>query len=342
MTAREIIKRRLNHEGTETTPYTVPIEGNLYNRLCEYYGDNNWYTKKLRSFICDFLNADTVLMRKINDAYSDDGYGTLWRMDKKPWHLEKPALSEPSLNNYDFPKPDKFISHILNQKEKAIELYNGDNERYRIINMGWGIFEHMWILRGFENMLIDTIEHEDFYIETTQKITDLYIDMLKVCADVPADAYLFGDDWGDQRGVIIGAGSWRKLIKPCIAKIYEEAHKQGKKVLQHSCGSITDIYGDLIEIGMDCHESVQPEACGMAPELIKKQWGNKLSFWGCLGSQGILAHGTPGEIRNEIIRLHNLFKNDGGFILAPAKPLMDEMAVESAVMVIETLAELNN
>ena len=188
---------------------------------------------------------------------------------------------------------------------------------------------------------MDTVADEDFYAELCNRITDNFLASLKACEDVPADAYLFGDDWGDQRGIIMGPDRWRKFIKPCWEKIYAEVHRQGKKAIHHSCGSVADIYDDLIEIGMDCHESAQPEPIGMATEDIKAKWGKQMSFWGCLGSQSVLDSGTPKDIENEIKRLHNLFKDDGGFILAPAKPLFDEMDVDKAIAVIETLAELN-
>lgn len=341
MTAREIIKKRLNHEGTEITPYSLYIEPVLYQKLTDYYKDKNWQSKKLRQFECSYLTVDTVLMEQCDDIYSKDGYGAIWRMDRQPWHLQTPPLSEPSLDGYHFPTAEKFVTPILKNKAEAIKKYNQDNEHYRIINMGWGIFEHTWRLRGFENALTDTITDEDFYFEITQKLTDNYIAMLKACEDVPADAFLFGDDWGDQRGVMIGQERWKKFIKPCWERIYKEVHRQGKIAIQHSCGSIVTIYDDLAEIGMDCHESVQPEAFGMEPSLIKKQFGDKISFWGCLGSQGVLSSGTPKEIEHEIKRLHNLFQEDGGYVLAPAKPLSDQMNLDSAVAVIETLAELN-
>lgn len=342
MTAREIIKKRLNHEGTEITPYSIAIEPELYKKITEYYGDKDWERKKLRQFVCQYMRVDTVLMKQIDDVYSKDGYGALWRMDKKPWHLEKPTLEEPSFEGFDFPKAEDFVKPILEQKAEAIAKYEADTEHYRLIGMGWGIFEHTWRMRGFEDALMDTIADEEFYEELTRKITDLYIEMLKACEDIPADAFLFGDDWGDQRDVIIGRERWLKFIKPCWERIYAEVHRQGKKAIQHSCGSIVSIYDDLAEIGMDCHESVQPEAFGMEPSLIKEQFGKKISFWGCLGSQGILATGTPKEIETEILRLHNLFKNDGGYVLAPAKPLMDEMNLDSAISVIETFSKLNN
>ena len=341
MTAREIIQRRLNHEGTEITPYYVCFEDELYKRLTEHYQDENWESKQLRQFTVTHLYADTVQMQPLDEIYSKDGYGALWRMDRKPWHLEKNPLEEPDLSKYDFPDCKIFIDPILSSKVDAIKKYEADTEHYRIINTGWGIFEHSWRIRGFENALMDMVADEDFYAEMTMKIADIYVEMIKACADVPADAYLFGDDWGEQRGVIMGRDRWCQFLKPCWARVYEEVHRQGKKVIQHSCGSIVDIYDDLAEIGMDCHESVQPEGRGMAPEELKARFGKKISFWGCLGSQGILHHGTPAEISAEIKRLHRLFKDDGGYVLAPAKPLADEMPLDKVLAVIDTLAELS-
>jgi len=340
MTAREIITKRLNHEGTDITPYTLSIEHDLELRLAEYYNDTDWRNGRIREFTCSYMNVDNQMHEPIDEIYTKDVFGALWRMDKRPWHLEKPPLSEPSLDGYEFPTPDMFTKQIYENKAEAIKQYEANDEQYRIIGMGWGVFEHTWRLRGFENNLADMIADEDFYTEVTEKLTNIYVESVRACADIPADAFLFGDDWGDQRGVIFGPERWRKLIKPCWEKIYAEVHKQGKKALQHSCGSIAEIYDDLIEIGLDCHESVQPEAAGMAPELIKEKWGSRISFWGCLGSQGILNSGTPSEIRAEIKRLAELFKKDGGYILAPAKPLAENMKTENAVAVIEALAEI--
>lgn len=341
MTAREIVKTRMAHKGTSETPYSVAFESGLAATLNEHFGCDDWQSKMLKRYIVSYLDVDTVRLERIDDIRSRDALKAVWRMDKRPWHIEDNPLSEPTLKGYEFPTSEYFTQPILENKKKAIEQYNADHEHYRLINMGWGIFEALWRLRGFENSLTDLLLEEDFCFEATERITQLYIDMLQACADVPADAYLFGDDWGDQRGVIMGAKTWRKFFKPCWAKIYAEVHRQGKIAMQHSCGSICDIYDDLIEIGMDVHESVQPEAQGMEPERLKQRFGSRLGFWGCLGSQGILTHGTPKEIRAEIFRLADLFREDGGYILAPAKPLFDEMPVDKAVAVIEALAEIN-
>jgi len=77
MTRREIIQRRLNHEGTDITPYTVHFEPELYKRLTEHYKDEGWERKRLQSYMCGYLGVDTLLMERIDDVYSKDGFGSI-------------------------------------------------------------------------------------------------------------------------------------------------------------------------------------------------------------------------------------------------------------------------
>ena len=105
------------------------------------------------------------------------------------------------------------------------------------------------------------------------------------------------------------------------------------------CGSLADIIPDAIEIGLDVLESVQPEAAGMNPYGLKKKWGDKLAFWGGLGSQSTIPHGTPEEIRREVSRLRAEMATGGGYVLAPAKPLQPETPTENAAAVVEAFAE---
>jgi uroporphyrinogen decarboxylase len=96
---------------------------------------------------------------------------------------------------------------------------------------------------------------------------------------------------------------------------------------------------DIIEIGMDVLESAQPEPAGMNPYELKRKWGEKITFWGCLGSQSTIPRGTPDEIRQEVRRLKREMGRGGGYILAPAKPLQPETPVENAAAVVEAFTE---
>jgi uroporphyrinogen decarboxylase len=98
---------------------------------------------------------------------------------------------------------------------------------------------------------------------------------------------------------------------------------------------VADIMPDIIEIGLDVLESVQPEAAGMNPYELKRKWGGKIAFWGGLGSQSTIPFGTPGEIKAEVRRLCREMGRGGGYILAPAKSLQPETPTANAVAVVE-------
>ena len=208
-------------------------------------------------------------------------------------------------------------------------------DRFSIIGLGWGLFEFSWIIRGFQNSMMDSITEPDFYEELLDLLTESRLSMVEQCADVPADAIMFGDDWGDQRGVILGPERWRRFIKPRWAKVYDAVHAQGKTVISHCCGSVADIIPDMIEMGLDVFESVQPEPANMNPYELKRKYGDKITFWGALGSQSIVHFGTPQQIRDEIQHLVREMGKGGGFIISPAKALQPGTPLENAIAVIE-------
>jgi uroporphyrinogen decarboxylase len=124
-------------------------------------------------------------------------------------------------------------------------------------------------------------------------------------------------------------------MKPRWARVYAAVHARGKKVISHCCGSIADIIPDAIEIGLDVLESVQPEAAGMNPYELKRKWGDRLVFWGGLGTQRTIAFAAPEAIRSEVAHLCREMGRGGGYILAPSKALQPGTPVENAAAVLE-------
>ena len=138
---------------------------------------------------------------------------------------------------------------------------------------------------------------------------------------------------------MIGAERWRKIFKPRLARLYARTHEAGKYVLTHCCGSIVEILPDVIEIGLDVYESVQPEAKDNSPYELKRRYGDKLTFWGGLGSQSTIPFGRPDEIRAEVARLCREMGRGGGYILSPAKALQPETPTENAAAVVEAFLQ---
>lgn len=309
------------------------MEGTVRERLDEYYGGEGW-ADRLTPYLVEVSAVETDAKETIDDSHVRDPYGGVWRTDRRPWHLEQPPLEEPTFHGYEFPDPEEFFRP--ESKREAFKTCAEQSDSFLIANLGWGLFERSWNLRGFENALMDAAVHQDFYEDMLDWLTELYLAFVDYTVDLPVDGILFGDDWGDQRGVILGPERWRELIKPRWSSIYDAVHESGKIVMSHSCGSVADIMPDIIEMGMDVLESCQPEAAGMCPYELKDQWGDKITFWGCLGSQSTIPHGSPEEIRAEVQRLCREMSRGGGYILAPAKPLQPETPTENAVAVVES------
>ncbi len=336
MKLRDCVFDAIQHRQPEQVPYTLGIEPEVAAKLDAHYGTPAW-RERIQPFLTGVGAVDTDLKRPLDEAHYTDAYGGVWRSDRLPWHLETPPLKEPSFDGYDFPTPETFFRP--DWKEQARAAIAEGRDTFWVGSLGWGLFERSWNLRGFETILTDAIEHPDFFEEVLDRLTNLYLTFVDYTADLPIDAIHFGDDWGDQRGIIIGPKRWRKFLKPRWAKIYERVHQHDKIVIHHSCGSVANVIGDCIEIGMDVLESVQPEAAGMNPYELKRKWGDKITFWGCLGSQSTIPFGTPGEVRAEIRRLRAEVGAGGGYILAPAKPLQVETPVENAAAILETFTE---
>ena len=337
MTHRDYVLAAIRHEQTDRIPYTLGFEGSVDAELDAYYGSTTW-RQKVRPYLRDVGGVDSLGEKRVDAAHVRDAFGALWRTDRRPWHLEVPALPEPRMDLMPWPTAEAFPRYVA---EHIGELTGPNAREFSVLHNGWGLFEHSWRIRGFENTMMDCILNEDFYEALLDRLTELRLGMVERLRDIPADGILFGDDWGDQRGVIIGPERWRRFLKPRWAKVYEAVHAQGKIVMSHCCGSVADILPDIIEIGLDVLESVQPEPQGMNSFELKKKYGDKITFWGCLGTQSTIQFAKPPEIQAHIDRLCAEVGQGGGFILAPAKPLQPGTPPENAAAVVEAFSRQN-
>ena len=332
MKPRDFVLEQIHHRETRPIPFTLGFEGDVAERLDAHYGGPAW-REKLTPYIVhvSIIGEDWLGDQKVDERRSRDAFGTVWRSDLRPAHLETPGLPEPSFEDYEFPTADAFIDPQA--VEAARRHCEAHPDSFRVAGFGFGLFERTWTIRGFVNALTDAIAEPDFYEELLDRIMELHLAFIAASAELPVDGIMCSDDWGDQRGVILGPDRWRKFVKPCQARLYEAVHDAGKLTLTHCCGGIADIMGDVIEIGLDVLESIQPEA--MDPYELKKEWGDRITFWGGLGSQSVLPFGTPEEVKAEARRLCTEMGRGGGYILAPAKALQPETPTENAAAVFE-------
>ncbi len=325
----------LNFEQTDIVPYDVILEPEVEDKLTEYYGSCEW-EKRIQPHMTLVSYPVMGLPELLDDRRVRDEYGCVWDFSARPLHLVSSPLKEPSLYGYDFDAVQKTVLNSLD-KGSADLIINENPHKFILGQLNFGLWERSWTLRGFENALMDTVLNTAFYEELLDRILEMHLAMVDKLCQLPIDGVFFGDDWGDQRGVIIGPERWRKLFKPRTQRLYERAHQHGKWAITHCCGNVFEIIPDMIDMGLDVLESLQPEA--MDVYEIKRRYGNNLRLWGGLGTQQTLPFGSPQEVRNEIRRLIREMGKGGGYILAPAKPLMPEVPTENAVAVIEEFAQ---
>ncbi len=338
MTQKQRVIAQINHQETDFVPYHLMFDpgSNLEERLDAYYGNNKWRTK-VDNAIYQLPLPSTSINLELGAEKYIDAYGSEWRLDLRPFSLSKPALTEPSLDNYKFPEVDSLFDD--DWEEKCHQLMEQEKDRFIVAAYGFGLFERSWVLRGFENVLMDVAINIDFYEELLDKLVDHQMEILERLLKLPVDGIWFFDDWGFQQGVLVGADRWRRLFKPRYEKMYRRTHESGKYVLTHCCGAIDKILPDIIEIGLDVYQSVQPEARNNNPYDLKQKYGDKLTFWGGLGSQSTIPFGTPEEIKQEVRKLCSEMGKGGGYILGPAKEIQPETSDENMAAVVEAFIE---
>ena len=329
---KERVSAQIEHRETDHIPYTIGFEGDVAERLDSHYGYTEW-----RALIDNAIVRIPVPELVIDDtaaATHTDRFGSTWQVNRRPFHLVEPALKTPSLKGYVFPDIDALFDEEW--KAEALAFAEQNRERFVVGGFGFGLFERTWALRGFDGALMDAAAEPDFYDELVDAVTEHQLEILEHLLALPLDGIMFSDDWGYQQGVLLGPERWQQVLKPRLARMYARAHEVGKYVLSHCCGSIADIMPDVIEIGLDVLESVQPEASGMNPYELKRRYGSQITFWGGLGSQSTIPFGTPDEIRTEVSTLCREMGRDGGYILAPSKALQPETPAENAAAVVES------
>ncbi len=331
MTPRERIVATIEHRETGYVPYVIPIDPEVVERLNAHYGSDDW-----RERIHGFFQSSGVGWGAERDGKGrwTDLFGVVWEdaPGAGAWHSVDVPLKRPTLEGYDFPEllPDDEFARMR-------EAFSSPHERYRMVGLGMLFFERAWALRGMESILMDFRLYPEFAHELFDRLMQIHLELIDRLADLPIDAIRFGDDFGGQQGLIMGAPIWREFLKPRLAKMYGHAHEHGFDVWIHSCGDNSPVIEDLIEIGVDVFNPFQPEAQDVY--AMNRAVGDRMTFEGGVGTQELLPRGTPEGIRAEIERLCDEIGRGGGFILSPTKPIMPDVPTENAVACVEAILE---
>jgi len=153
------------------------------------------------------------------------------------------------------------------------------------------------------------------------------------------DIICLGDDVGTQQGMLMSLPMWRRWLKPPLARVIAAAKRVRPSVLinYHSDGNMEAVIPELIDIGVDILNPVQPEC--LDPVKLKQRYGQHLAFWGTIGIQHTLPFGTPQEVRAEVRTRIETVGVGGGLLIGPTHIVEPEVPLENIVAMVEAVNE---
>ena len=331
MNRRDIVLLALHHEQPPTCPYHIRLTRSAKDTLVRATGDRDIMDRlgnHINYMPCRSPQEET----ETRPGFVRDEFGVEWNrtLDRDVGVVEAVRVTPENLSSYPFPDP------LAPGRFDFVKAgCAGPADHFRLATKRFTLFERAWSLRGMENLLVDFVASPDFAEALLDRITDFNLAIVDEALKFPIDGFHFGDDWGQQRGLIMGPAHWRRFIKPRMAKLFARVKAAGKFVSLHSCGDVRQILPDLIELGLDLFNPFQPEAMNVVE--LKQKFGGRLSFWGGISTQRTLPFGTPGQVKAEVNdRIRRLGKG-GGYICAPAHDVPADVPAENILALIDAL-----
>lgn len=330
MTKKERVISAILHKYTGFTPYNIDFTLQGHQRVAQYLGDKE-FVSKIGNHTAYFDCKNSQIELTPGGGYWKDEFGVIWNKngtDKDIGVIDNILIPEPDMSGYKMPDVDE--NYARSRMEK---LVNTSGDAFRIAAIGFSMFERGWTLTGMENLLVYMLTDPIFVDELFDSILEHNLKAIDIALEYDIDCFHFGDDWGQQKGLIMGAGCWRRFIKPRIAKMYERVKSKGKFVSQHCCGDISEIFPDLIEIGLDVYQTFQPEIYDI--KKVKQEFGESLTFWGGISTQRLLPFASPDEVKSVTRETIKIVGKGGGYIAAPTHSVPGDVPPENIVALIE-------
>ena len=248
----------------------------------------------------------------------------------------KDAATVDEIAGYPLPDPHNPARHV-HLKSAVAGLHARDLAAQGELTST--IFETAWAIRGFEETLTDLALNPDIVETLFERLTELRVIEARQMAKAGVDVLRLGDDVAGQTGMLMSPKMWRRWLKPRMAKIIAAAKtiKPDIHIFYHSDGDCRAIIPELIEIGVTVLNPIQPEC--MDPAQLKIEYGDRLAFWGAIGTQSTMPFGTPEQVRAVVKERIETVGQGGGFLIAPSHVLEPEVPWENVIAFIKAVQE---
>jgi uroporphyrinogen-III decarboxylase len=202
-------------------------------------------------------------------------------------------------------------------------------------------------IRSLTDWLIATVKQQDYLHEIFTRQSDLAIKNLEKVYMVAGNdidvLYLCGYDFGTQTSTFCSPQTFDFLFAPYYKKVADWIHRHTTwKIFKHTDGAIEPFMSKFIEVGIDIINPVQWSAKNMEPQHLKDAYGKDLVFWGAgVDTQKTLPYGAPDEVREQVLKMCEIFSKGGGYIFSSVHNLLPQSPVENLIALFDAVKEFN-
>jgi len=259
-------------------------------------------------------------------VYQESGWG-LMREDLPGALAQARSLSE--LEAFPWPHPDQ---RDYSQLAAECQVHAECALVYGFAD----VWQRPALVRGWEGMLLDLVDHPEWVHFLGRKFTDFYLEDYQRAAEVTGgrfDLYLLISDLGSQYGPLISLPMFHRFVAPYLKEMIDRIHHLGGRVLFHCCGAIRTFIPELIRLGVDVLDPIQPTGADMQPESLQADFAGRVSFHGGIDMQHLLPRGTTVQVSAEARRYCKVLGGQGGYILGPAHRFQPDVPPENILAV---------
>ena len=222
--------------------------------------------------------------------------------------------------------PDPHASGRLDRAKAVLAVHGED--KYCIALVHLALFERLHCLRGMENTFCDLRANEAEVTRLLEALADYYVELVREWGPTNISAIFMTDDWGSQTGLMISPELWRKYFRFHYRRIIDEIHRWDKEVIFHSCGNVMRVIPELIDLGVDILDPVQPTAMNI--DEVGRQFGGKIAFSGGVDDQRLEDY-SPRQVKDEVRHAIDVLGKPYGnaYLLAPANLITPTVPFEN-------------
>ncbi len=357
MNSRERFERAMAHEDPDRVPFDIggtPLTGmrpGVRKGLCELLGfaeDDDerlleWAGTDFR-YVGDVAELPGGNARKISGEARVDCWGI--RVDRVDgeWQITGNPLRGASVDDLgSYPWPEARIDEDLlaGWEKRARELR--EQGRYVVVagHPVYGILELGCWMCGYDDFFLKLAADTDFVRVFFDRILEIQLAVIEqyyAALGSYIDLTTSGDDFGSQNGPLISPAMFESLIAPCFSERIRRTKEAGRcRYWHHTCGSVADLLDEIVGCGVDILNPIQTSAAGMEPRSLKDRFGDRLVFWGGVDVQQFLPRATLAEIPAHVDELARVLGENGGYVMAPAHEIQDDVPAENVAAWVEAV-----